>query len=162
MQTVNIPVFFTSIIDGGNQDLIIGTQLILEKFSDFYSSFNDQVMPLLQQFDFHPLLMSDKNNRIVANFILDEGEFQQIKQYYLALLQVQEGGLQEPLNFLATWLKEKNLWLFCINLAQFYPDLKNLLFKADTIDNISEFHSAYQKLLDTLRWSTENIDLNES
>ena len=159
LQTLQIPVFFTSIVDGGNQDLIIGTQLILEKFSVFFSSFNERVIPLLKRFNFHPLLIADKYKRIVANFHLNESEFQQIKPFYLALLQIQEGELQEPLNFLATWLTDRNYCLICVSLANFYPDLANLLIRAESLEKISDFAAAYQELMDSFQWKAENIDL---
>lgn len=69
---LGLPVFFTSIKEGGNPDLVIGIQLLYEQFSSFLSSLETLLFPLVDLFDVTPLALLDAHYRPVVKYPGDQ------------------------------------------------------------------------------------------
>ena len=160
-QNFDIPVFFTSIAAGGNQDLIFRDAVNPREIFRVFLAFHEQVTPLLHQFDLHPIFIFDKHQKIAVNLASEAGvaeKLEALKLFYLQLWQNYEISLQESPSLFATWLGQSNFGLICADFAFLHPDLANVLIKANTVKAITGFFDVYQNLREGYEWQITELD----
>lgn len=156
LQPMKIPIFFTSIVNGGNDDLIAGMQLLLMSFSSLIIDFNNMVNPLLKRFNLDPLFIMDPNDRILASYAKDS-DFPEIKRVQLKALlsNLTAKHLQifeERLVFSSIWLNNSQTFIICVNFSFIHKELTYLFCKSDSLKTIGEFFESYQKLIQSYNW----------
>ncbi len=160
LQPMKIPVFFTSIVNGGNTDLIAGMQLLLMNYSRLIIDFNNLVNPLLKRFKLDPLFIIDFSDRILASYV-KESEFPEIKHGQLKafisnLTAKYSQVFEEKLVFASIWLNASKIFVICVNFSLIHEDLTYLFCKSDSLKTMGEFFESYQKLIQSYNWLYKN------
>ncbi len=153
---MKIPVFFTSLVNGGNPDLIAGMQLLLLSFSSLMIDFNNLVNPLLKRFNLDPLFIIDSNDRIIA-YYAKESDFPEIKRVKLKAFQSHSTArysqlFEERLVFSSIWLNSFSFFLICINFSFIHKELTYLLCKSGSLKVLGEFFDTYQEMIQSFKW----------
>jgi len=68
LKDTNIPIFFTTIENGGNEELFSAFQLIINEYSELFSRLIEILQPLIEKFELIPLYLLDNYNRLLINF----------------------------------------------------------------------------------------------
>ncbi len=156
LQPKKIPVFFTSLINGGNDDLIAGMQLLLMSFSSLIIDFNNLVNPLLKRFQLDPLFIMDANNRILACYKKEsdfwEMKYDQLRAFFINTNVKFSQTFGENLVFFTIWLKNTQSFVICANFSIIHKELFYLFCKTNSLKTIAGFFEAYQDLIKSFKW----------
>ncbi|MHA1341017.1 MAG: ADP-ribosylation factor-like protein [Promethearchaeota archaeon] len=63
-----LPIFFTSIKDGGNEELFLAFQFIISSYSRFFLKLINVLEPFIKNLELIPLFLLDEYNRLLINF----------------------------------------------------------------------------------------------
>jgi len=159
LQSINIPGYFTSLLNNGNSDLIAGMQLLLINFSNLLIDFNKLVNPLLKRHKLDPLFIMDSNGRILASYI-KENDFpdtkrEELKTFISDLASKYLNSFRNPLDFLTIWFKTSNTFIICTNFSVIHNEISFLFSKASSLKTISDFFDAYKELIRSFKWQRE-------
>ncbi len=153
-----VPILFTSLVNGGNDDLNAGMQLLLMNLSSLMIDFNNLVNPLLMRFKLDPLFIIDSNNRILARYgkesHLQETKHEQIKMILSNLITKYAQVFQKNLGFSTIWEQESQSFIICVNFSAIHKDLSYLCCITTTMKNVAEFFESYQQLIRSFKWQS--------
>ncbi len=156
LQSTKIPVFFTSLVNGGNDELNAGMQLLLMSFSTLIIDFNNLVIPLLKRFKLDPLFIIDSNDRILASYV-KESDFPEIKRVKLKvfitnLVAKYSQVFEEKLVFSSIWLNSSQVFIVCVNFSFIHKELSYLFCKLGSLKAAGDFFETYQELIQSFKW----------
>jgi small GTP-binding protein len=149
----NTPIFFTSIKNGGNQDLILGIQLILERFSSINSSLNQILLPIASRNKMEPLILLDNYHRVVLHLDSNrkyQNELDRILKFYPNLLFAFTNDFYEELEILIFQQKES---FVCIRrIHQLIPDFSYIFLISKNLGDIEKFNQDFIDLVKKSEW----------
>ncbi|MHA1728492.1 MAG: GTPase domain-containing protein [Promethearchaeota archaeon] len=161
--TLKIPVFFTSIKNDGNQDLIKGLQLILKEFSPLFTFFNNIMLTLIEETKVKPLFLMDSSFEIISNFsnkfIFDESK--QIRRFILKNQLDFYQSFQKHCNFFVFSLNLKFKTVICINMSILHPNLSYFVINADSFSELDRIHNIYLKIKRSFDWESKELQIKK-
>jgi small GTP-binding protein len=148
VNSLNLPISFTTIKDGGNFDMMNSFYILFMDYSVLLKLFNDFISPLYYQ-DIRPLFLVDKQNRVISNFDMEKEyieEIEQLRKYHKTFPQNYIKIFNKKDSFQTFWLNDNIKIVICINMEFIYPEFSHLFLHVDRYDKISKFHENYLKL----------------
>ncbi|UYP45411.1 hypothetical protein NEF87_001696 [Candidatus Lokiarchaeum ossiferum] len=156
----NIPIFFTSLQYQGNQDLIIGTQLILDKFSLFFNFFSELFQMLADTSMIQPLFLLDKDFDIASLFTTDNkvlDEINSLKSYILKLLMDHKRIFGEKGDYFTFSLDDGHRFIVILDASIFHPDLSYIVIQVYNFEELDQLNRHYAKISHDFRWKSHQI-----
>ncbi len=142
-----IPLFFTSVVNQGNQDIMLGTQLIVHKFSPFLQFFSNILDKIMQNVSFNPLYLIDNNYQFVFSFDYVKSiriqELNLVKSYILNIVQDYEAKFHERGELFVITLQDKLKVLIILKISNFHGEMSYLVLKVNTYEDIKKFYENY-------------------
>ena len=156
----NIPIFFTSLQYQGNQDLIIGTQLILDKFSLFFNFFSELFQMLADTSMIQPLFLLDKDFDIASLFTSDSkvlDEINSMKSYILKLLMDHKRFFGKKCEYCTFSLDAGHRFIVVLDASIFHPDLSYIVIQVYNFEELDQLNRHYTKISHDFRWKSHQI-----
>ncbi len=153
---LHLPVFFTSIVRGGNEDLFLGMQVLLRHFSQYLGAIRKFLNPLIHRFEIQPLFLVDAGERVVADYFSADAEvlktIHNVRAIYPGIFDIFAATFQHSPDMLIFALPDNQAFILCLSCAQISPDLGHIFLQSASIDALQKFHSEYHDLVKSLDW----------
>ena len=156
----NIPIFFTSLLYQGNQELIIGTQLILDKFSLFFNFFSELFQMLASNSMIQPLFLLDKEYDIASIFTTDSkvlDEITTLKSYILKQLMDHQRIFSNRGEYFTFSLDSNHRYVVILDASVFHPDLSYIVIQVYNFEEMDQLNQHYLKISHDFKWKSHKI-----
>ncbi|MHA1731032.1 MAG: GTPase domain-containing protein [Promethearchaeota archaeon] len=158
---LGFPVFFTSIADGGNQDLVLGMQLLLEYFSPVFSAIVQFTESIEEQYSASPMFLLGSDARVVVDFSRPDaspagppGDLQKIEKYCRIVVGEYRAEFGEPPGFISFRVGGTGggYHVVLVDVSAIHPSFSYLAFRAGSLSGLDKFLDELASRLETSKW----------
>ena len=149
LDSLNFPVFFTSIKKGGNFDLLNSFYFLFEQFSILLNLLKNDINSIAKEYGLSPLFILDKENCFYAHFDIDNyytDEIALLRDYIPKQLELMKVSFQKMPQINAFWMTDDLNIILLINLKKFHPDFSFLILRAGDFQNIEHLRIKLMEL----------------
>jgi GTPase SAR1 family protein len=151
-ESKQIPVYFTTIKNGGNADLFLGIQSIVEKFSQSANYIEAWLQKILPHNDFHPIVLLEDYlwPRVwYRKEARRENDFKKILEFIPSCAQIYHREFEKDMNFVLFEIIQSKCIILCITFNLVQRKTNNLIIECDSYriaaDILEKFKIYHQK-----------------
>lgn len=161
-EDLGLPVFFTSIVGGGNQDLMVGLQMLITQFSSFFANIQTLLNELIRDYKFVPLLILNNEFRPVIYYkpmLQDTADVINLKKVFTKFMLQKDTDTGKKIGFMLHWCREENTeyGINFVDLSILSPQVSYLVLKNSSFEEIVRFRKDFDKIIEPFRWNEKEV-----
>ncbi len=155
-----IPLFFTSIAKGGNKDLIMGTQLILLRFSSIFQFFTIFIQMVSDKTAIKPLFLLNKDFDVATVFVTDpvvKSEIDELRSGIGKTLVNFSSNFPHKSDYFVFSVKENSQLVVIFDVSVLHSSLSYIVMECANFDELNEINKYFLRIKNEFRWQSHKI-----